>query len=112
MIAAGVNPADRKVRSGAARDFLSLAMPAIPGREAVGVVDGIGNGVRGVSIGNRVFGLGGVTGATAGPAVLSAWAPHLPNGPTSRPPAPVWHQSPRSPVWRCVPSEAVPSWRS
>nr|WP_307168356.1 hypothetical protein [Streptomyces sp. B3I7] len=28
-----------------------------------------------MSIGNRVFGLGGVTGATAGPAVLSAWAP-------------------------------------
>ncbi|MDQ0808816.1 NADPH:quinone reductase-like Zn-dependent oxidoreductase [Streptomyces sp. B3I7] len=33
MIAPGVNPADRKVRSGAARGFLSLAMPAIPGRE-------------------------------------------------------------------------------
>jgi NADPH:quinone reductase-like Zn-dependent oxidoreductase len=40
----------------------------------VGVVDGIGEGVRGVGIGDRVFGLGGVTGATAELAVLSAWA--------------------------------------
>lgn len=72
--AASVNPVDWKVRSGAVRDVLPVELPAIPGRDAVGVVDEIGDEVRGVSIGDRVFGLGGVTGATAELAVLSAWA--------------------------------------
>jgi NADPH:quinone reductase-like Zn-dependent oxidoreductase len=75
VAAAGVNPVDWKVRSGAVREVLPVELPAIPGRDAVGVVDGIGEGVRGVGIGDRVFGLGGVTGATAELAVLSAWAP-------------------------------------
>ncbi|NEC50619.1 NADP-dependent oxidoreductase [Actinospica acidiphila] len=75
VAAASVNPVDWKVRSGAVRDFLPVDLPAIPGRDAVGRVDGIGAGVEGVSIGDRVFGLGGVTGATAELAVLSAWAP-------------------------------------
>ncbi|MCX2731933.1 zinc-binding dehydrogenase [Saccharopolyspora sp. NFXS83] len=38
------------------------------------MVDEIGTGVSGVNAGDRVFGLGGVTGATAELAVLSAWA--------------------------------------
>lgn len=75
VAAAGVNPVDWKVRSGAVREVLPVDLPAIPGRDAVGVVDEIGEGVRGVSIGDRVFGLGGVTGATAELAVFSAWAP-------------------------------------
>ncbi|MFD9072921.1 NADP-dependent oxidoreductase [Streptomyces lasiicapitis] len=75
VAAAGVNPVDWKVRSGAVREVLPVDLPAIPGRDAVGVVDEIGAGVQGVSIGDRVFGLGGVTGATAELAVLSAWAP-------------------------------------
>ncbi|MFE3600957.1 NADP-dependent oxidoreductase [Streptomyces sp. NPDC059096] len=77
VTAAGVNPVDWKVRSGAAREILPVDLPAIPGRDAVGVVDETGEGVRGVSVGDRVFGLGGVTGATAELAVLSAWA-HAP----------------------------------
>ncbi|MFB8760890.1 NADP-dependent oxidoreductase [Nocardiopsis alba] len=75
VAAAGVNPIDWKVRSGALRGLLPVELPAIPGRDAVGVVDRIGVGVRGVAPGDRVFGLGGVTGATAEPAVFSAWAP-------------------------------------
>ncbi|GAA3858914.1 NADP-dependent oxidoreductase [Streptomyces sedi] len=75
--AAGVNPVDWKVRSGAARAVIHVDLPAIPGRDAVGVVDALGEGVRGVDVGDRVFGLGGVTGATAELAVLSAWA-HAP----------------------------------
>ncbi|GAA2371643.1 NADP-dependent oxidoreductase [Streptomyces carpaticus] len=74
VAAAGVNPVDWKVRSGAVRALLPVELPAIPGREAAGVVDAIGADVRGVSVGDRVFGLGGVTGATAELAVLSAWA--------------------------------------
>lgn len=75
---AGVNPIDWKLRTGALREILPLELPAIPGREAAGVVDEIGDGVREVSIGDRVFGLGGVTGATAELVVLSAWA-HAPD---------------------------------
>ncbi|NJP99681.1 NADP-dependent oxidoreductase [Streptomyces zingiberis] len=75
VAAAGVNPIDWKVRSGAARERIPVDLPAIPGRDATGVVDEIGAGVDGVSVGDRVFGLGGVTGATAELAVLSAWAP-------------------------------------
>ncbi|MCX2731934.1 hypothetical protein OOZ19_16960 [Saccharopolyspora sp. NFXS83] len=36
VAAAGVNPVDWKVRSGAVRDFLPLELPAIPGRDAAG----------------------------------------------------------------------------
>ncbi|WP_328315702.1 NADP-dependent oxidoreductase [Streptomyces sp. NBC_00388] len=75
VAAAGVNPIDWKLRAGALRQFLPLELPAIPGRDAVGVVDEIGDGVAGVSTGDRVFGLTGVTGATAELVVLSAWAP-------------------------------------
>ncbi|MFF1699590.1 NADP-dependent oxidoreductase [Streptomyces sp. NPDC058257] len=74
VAAAGVNPVDWKVRSGVAREMFPLELPAIPGRDAAGVVDEIGDGVREVGVGDRVFGLGGVTGATAELAVLSAWA--------------------------------------
>ncbi|MBU6535389.1 NADP-dependent oxidoreductase [Streptomyces sp. NPDC057245] len=77
VAAASVNPVDWKVRSGAVREVIPVDLPAIPGRDAVGVVDEVGDGVRGVSAGDRVFGLGGVTGATAELAVLSAWA-HAP----------------------------------
>ncbi|MEV7087586.1 NADP-dependent oxidoreductase [Streptomyces sp. NPDC093085] len=77
VAAASVNPIDWKARAGALRGMISVELPAIPGRDAVGVVDEIGAGVRGVSAGDRVFGLGGVTGATAELAVLSAWA-HAP----------------------------------
>ncbi|MEU6313272.1 NADP-dependent oxidoreductase [Streptomyces sp. NPDC047014] len=73
--AASVNPIDWKLRAGALHGLLPLELPAIPGRDAAGVVDAIGDGVRGVSIGDRVFGLTGVTGATAELVVLSAWAP-------------------------------------
>ncbi|MET9497653.1 NADP-dependent oxidoreductase [Streptomyces sp. NPDC006552] len=77
VAAAGVNPIDWKLRSGALREIFPLDLPGIPGRDAAGVVDEIGDGVQGVSIGDRVFGLGGVTGATAELFVLSAWA-HTP----------------------------------
>lgn len=75
--AAGVNPIDWKLRTGALHQLLPVELPAVPGRDAAGVVDEIGDGVREVSIGDRVFGLGGVTGATAELVILSAWA-HTP----------------------------------
>ncbi|MER7699190.1 MULTISPECIES: NADP-dependent oxidoreductase [unclassified Streptomyces] len=77
VAAAGVNPIDWKLRTGALHQLLPLELPAIPGRDAAGVVDEVGDGVRDVSIGDRVFGLSGVTGASAELVVLSAWA-HAP----------------------------------
>lgn len=77
VAAASVNAVDWKVRSGAAREVFPVDLPAVPGRDAVGVVDELGPDVQGVRIGDRVFGLGGITGATAELAVLSAWA-HAP----------------------------------
>ncbi|PRY44933.1 NADP-dependent oxidoreductase [Umezawaea tangerina] len=72
---ASVNPIDWKVRSGAAKGMLEVEFPAIPGRDAAGVVDEVGEGVTGVSAGDEVFGLGGVFGGSAEFTVLSAWAP-------------------------------------
>ncbi|GAA2592371.1 NADP-dependent oxidoreductase [Streptomyces lienomycini] len=74
VAAASVNPIDWKLRAGALHRLIPLELPAIPGRDAAGTVDEVGDGVRGTSIGDRVFGLGGVSGATAELAVLSAWA--------------------------------------
>ena len=45
--------------------------PGYPGYDAAGVVDEVGEGVTGVSVGDDVFGLG--TGAQAERAVLTAW---------------------------------------
>lgn len=47
VAAASVNPVDWKVRSGAVREVLPVDLPAVPGRDAAGVVDEIGEGVRG-----------------------------------------------------------------
>jgi len=54
--AVGVNPMDWKLRSGAMRQLMPLALPAIPGSDVAGVVDEIGAGVTGVDVGDQVFG--------------------------------------------------------
>jgi NADPH:quinone reductase-like Zn-dependent oxidoreductase len=54
--AAGVNPIDWKIRSGAMRQMMQVELPSIPGVEVAGVVDEVGDGVSGVSVGDAVFG--------------------------------------------------------
>src|SRR3954464_1918029 len=71
--AAGVNPIDWKARSGVMRDVMPLDFPVIDGREAAGVVDEVGAGVEGVSVGDEVFGFA-VAGAAAEYAVLDDFA--------------------------------------
>jgi NADPH:quinone reductase-like Zn-dependent oxidoreductase len=61
--AAGVNPFDWKVRAGYFRDAFTTKFPAIPGLEAAGVVDEVGEGVQGIRPGDDVFGLGARTNA-------------------------------------------------
>ncbi|WP_256792714.1 NADP-dependent oxidoreductase [Terrabacter sp. Ter38] len=70
--AVGVNPADGKARSGrmASPD---TAFPLVPGLEAAGVVDALGEGVTDVAVGDRVVGFA-EGGAYAELAVLSTYA--------------------------------------
>lgn len=70
--AASVNPLDWKILSGAISGGQPLAGPGYLGFDAAGVVDEVGEGVSGVSVGDEVFGRGQTTQAER--AVLNAWA--------------------------------------
>lgn len=54
--AAGVNPFDGKLRSGAMEAFFKTPLPAILGLELAGIVDALGEGVTKVAVGDRVYG--------------------------------------------------------
>lgn len=84
--AAGVAPTDARLRAGLIRP--SLTWPHVPGVDAAGVVDEVGEGVAGVRPGDEVFGAVDVMrlgGAAAQYAVLQFWAP--------RPAALSWEQA-------------------
>ena len=70
--AAGVNPIDWKIVSGLTGR--SPAAPTVPGVDAAGVVDEVGEGVTGVQVGSAVFGQA-TGGSAAEYAVLTSWAP-------------------------------------
>ena len=73
MTAAGVNPADIKVRSGLRKEQVEVAFPMAMGREAAGVVRAVGAGVVGFEAGERVFGqVTSGTGALAERVLLDA----------------------------------------
>ncbi|WP_328875429.1 NADP-dependent oxidoreductase [Streptomyces sp. NBC_00287] len=72
--AAGVNPVDWKVRAGYLAEVLPLTLPATLGTEISGVVEGIGDGVEGFTIGDEVFGALPLTGGYAEYALLPAQA--------------------------------------
>jgi NADPH:quinone reductase-like Zn-dependent oxidoreductase len=61
--AVGVNPFDWKLRMGAFKDMFPTQFPAIPGSEAAGIVDEVGEGVEEVKVGDNVFGIGQATTA-------------------------------------------------
>jgi NADPH:quinone reductase-like Zn-dependent oxidoreductase len=56
--AIAVNPADWKIVSGYARDFLPIQFPAVPGNESAGVVTAVGPGVSGLEVGDEVIRVG------------------------------------------------------
>jgi NADPH:quinone reductase-like Zn-dependent oxidoreductase len=67
--AASVNPFDCKLRAGYMAEMIPTTFPAIPGVDAAGIVDEVGDGVDDLAIGDAVFGLGSAT--TAEYAVLN-----------------------------------------
>ncbi len=54
--AAGVNPADWKMRAGYYKPFMPLPLPWIPGLEAAGIVEAVGAGVTTLQSGQAVYG--------------------------------------------------------
>jgi len=75
--AASVNPVDWKMLAGAMSGGQPLAGVGYLGRDAAGVVDEVGDGVAGVSVGDDVFGRG--QGTQAESAVLDSWAAKPPS---------------------------------
>jgi NADPH:quinone reductase-like Zn-dependent oxidoreductase len=57
--AAGINPIDWKLRSGAMKAFMPLKLPTILGYDYSGVVRSVGKGVEGYAEGDKVFGRAG-----------------------------------------------------
>ena len=55
VAATSVNPFDIKLRSGQMKDFVPLKFPAILGVDISGVVQEVGTGVTGISVGDNVF---------------------------------------------------------
>jgi NADPH:quinone reductase-like Zn-dependent oxidoreductase len=69
--AAGVNPIDWKVRSGAMAGGRPLADPTTPGAEFSGVIDQLGAGVTGFAVGDGVLGRAAATYAEQVVAAVS-----------------------------------------
>ena len=77
MRAASVNPIDWKVLTGMLSGGKPMQGTGYLGYDAAGVVDEVGDGVSGVSVGDEVFGRGRNTQAEY--AVLDAWAAKPPS---------------------------------
>lgn len=75
--AASVNPIDWKIYTGAMSDGAPMSGVGYLGYDAAGVVDQVGEGVTGVSVGDEVLGQGQHTQAEY--AVLRAWAAKPPS---------------------------------
>ena len=54
--AAGVNPIDWKIRSGALKDFYPVTFPYVPGADLAGIVEEVGPGVSAFQVGQEAFG--------------------------------------------------------
>ncbi|GAA3598408.1 NADP-dependent oxidoreductase [Kineosporia mesophila] len=86
--AGGVTPVDAALRSGTTAAAARLELPHVPGVDAAGVVDEIGDAVTLTNVGDEVFGAVDVRtlgGANAQFAVLTFWS--------HRPAALPWHQA-------------------
>ena len=73
--AAGVGPTDLKIRRGDLQGVFALPDPPVLGFEAAGVVDAVGQGVVGTSVGDEVVALLPALGGYAEHVLASVWAP-------------------------------------
>jgi NADPH:quinone reductase-like Zn-dependent oxidoreductase len=73
--AAGISPTDLHIRAGDLSAFFALPEPAILGFEAAGVVDALGDGVTGVSVGDEVAARLPRLGGYADFVLADAWTP-------------------------------------
>jgi NADPH:quinone reductase-like Zn-dependent oxidoreductase len=96
--AAGVNPWDWKLRSGAFQQFMPMEFPYTPGIELAGIIEAIGPGVSGFQPGQAVY--GSASGANAEYAVAAA------NGLAPKPAALTFDQA------AAVPVGAMTAWRA
>ncbi|MCK9902635.1 NADPH:quinone reductase [Parafrankia colletiae] len=74
IVAVGVNPIDYQIRRGWLQQVFPVTFPAVPGTEAAGIVDEVGEGVTDISVGDEVLGFT-VTGAYAEYALAVDVAP-------------------------------------
>lgn len=79
LVATSVNPIDWKVRSGARQKDFPLELPAIPGKDASGVISAVGSDVRHFRPGERVIGMADATYAQY-VATRADTLAHLPDG--------------------------------
>jgi len=56
VVAAGLNPVDTKIRSGAHNSCKTLQLPAILGKDMSGIIEEVGGNVRDFKVGDAVFG--------------------------------------------------------
>jgi NADPH2:quinone reductase len=70
VAAAGVNPVDAYIRTG--QHTVKPALPYTPGMDAAGIVEAVGMNVRRVSVGDRVYTAGTLSGAYAELALCDA----------------------------------------
>lgn len=89
--AAGVNLLDSKIRAGYMQQVFPVEFPHVPGIEASGLIEAVGAGVEGLTVGDSVFGPT-VTGAYAEQALAHADKVTLKPGPLS------WEQAASLPV--------------
>ena len=71
VLAAGVNPADWKIRAGFFKEFMPLPLPWTPGLDAAGMVEAVGADVTTLQPGQAVYGVvnGGYAEYAVAPAV-------------------------------------------
>ncbi len=72
--AIGINPVDTYIRSGLYHTKPQL--PYTPGNDAAGIIESIGEGVNHVSIGDRVYTAGSISGTYAEQALCDAVKVH------------------------------------
>lgn len=72
VAAAGVNPIDWKIVSGAMKAFIPLPLPFTPGVDAAGTVIAVGRNVATLTPGDEVMGFIGIVGAYATRVVVDA----------------------------------------